>query len=195
MKILAFTDPHFEDKVDQKLIDKAKEADVVVCAGDFTWFGRNIDKIMKDFVKFDKPFIFVHGNHEEGEDFKKFSKYKNLKFIHKKGLVMGDYLFVGYGGGGFSQRYADLEKMIPKIKAKKGNKKVIFVTHAPVYGTSTDYLEWAGHTGSKSAVEFIKEIKPMLVICGHIEENFGQIDNIGKTVIILPNDTGRILEV
>ena len=35
----------------------------------------------------------------------------------------------------------------------------------------------------------------MLVICGHIEENFGQIDNIGKTIIINPGDKGQILEV
>ncbi|MCD4759572.1 metallophosphoesterase [archaeon] len=192
MKILAFTDTHFKEGIPKKLIDKAKDVDVVVCAGDFTRFGRNIDKIMKDFLKFEKPVAFVHGNHEEGEDFK---NYKQIKYLHKKGFIAGDYLFVGYGGGGFSTRYPDLEEMIPRINKRKGNKKVIFVTHAPVYGTSTDYLEHAGHVGSKSALKFIKEVKPILVICGHIEENFGQIDHVGKTIIILPNDTGRIIEV
>ena len=193
MKILAFADPHYNERIPKKLIDKAKKVDVVICAGDFTNFGRNFDKIMRDFLKFKKPVGLVHGNHEEGEDFRKLPK--QIKHLHKKGFVVGDYLFVGYGGGGFSERYPDLEKMIPKINKRKGNKKVIFVTHAPVYGTTTDYLEHAGHVGSKSALKFIKEVKPMLVICGHIEENFGQVDHVGKTIVILPNDTGRIIEV
>jgi len=195
MNILAFTDSHFDEHVDQKLIDKAKNADVVVCAGDFSNFGRNIDQIIKDFLKFEKPVLIIPGNHEEGEDFQRFNKHKNLKFIHKKGIVFGDYLFVGYGGGGFSERYRGLEAMIPKIKLKKKDRKIILVTHAPVYGTSTDYIDWAGHVGSKSAVKFIKELKPMLVICGHIEENSGQIDNIGKTLIVNPGPDGKILEV
>ena len=195
MNILAFADTHFDEHVDQKLIDKAKEADVVVCAGDFSNFGRNIDLIIKDFLKFNKPVLIIHGNHEEGEDFSRFKKHKNLKFIHKKGIVFGDYLFVGYGGGGFSEVYRDFEVMIPKIKERKKDKKVILVTHAPVYNTSTDYIDWAGHVGSKSSLKFIKEIKPMLVICGHIEENSGQIDNVEKTIVVNPGPEGRILEV
>ncbi len=195
MKIFAFTDPHFDDEVPDSFIERAKDADLVVCAGDFTNFGRNINKIMRGFLKFKKPFVFIHGNHEEGEDFSKFKKYKNLKYIHKKGFVFGDYLFIGFGGGGFSERYKELEDLVERVKKKKSKKTIIFVSHAPVYGTSTDLLNGLGHVGSKSALKFVKEIKPMLVICGHIEENFGQIDNIGKTLIINPGKEGRILEI
>lgn len=194
MNILAFTDPHFEERISPKLIAKAKDADIVVCAGDFTNFGRNFDRIIKDFDKFKKPTIVVPGNHEEGEDFKLITN-KQVKFLHKKSIVIGDYLFFGYGYGGFMERYKDLENLIPKLKEKAKCKKVIFVTHPPVYGTTTDYVDWAGHVGNKSALKLIKEIKPMLVICGHIEENFGQIDNVGKTIIINPGDKGQILEV
>jgi uncharacterized protein len=195
MNILAFTDSHFDEHVDQQLIDKAKDVDIVICAGDFTNFGRNIDQIIKDFLKFEKPVLIIPGNHEEGEDFKRFRKFKNLKFIHKSGFVLEDYLFVGYGGGGFSERYRDFESIIPKIKLRKRDRKIILVTHAPVYGTTTDYLDHAGHVGSKSSVKFIKEINPLLVICGHIEENSGQIDNIGKTIIVNPGSEGSILEI
>nr|MBA4405456.1 hypothetical protein [Nanoarchaeum sp.] len=195
MNILAFTDTHFESHIPAKLIAKAKEADLVVCAGDFTNFGRNMKQIMKDFLKFNKPVILIPGNHEEGEDFKEYKQYENIKMIHKKGFVFKDFLFIGYGGGGFSERYDDLEAMIPKIKAKQTTKKIIFVTHAPVYGTSTDKLPGVGHVGSKSALKFVKEIKPMLVLCGHIEENFGQIDNVGKTIILNPGNEGQILEL
>ena len=194
MNILAFTDPHFDEKISSKLISRAKKADVVVCAGDFTNFGRNFDKIIKDFDKFEKPTIIVPGNHEEGEDFKLITN-KQVKFLHKKSIVIGDYLFFGYGYGGFSEKYKDLEKLIPKLKEKAKGKKVIFVTHPPIYGTSTDFVDWAGHVGNKSALKLIKEIKPMLVICGHIEENSGQIDNVEKTIVVNPGPEGRILEV
>jgi uncharacterized protein len=195
MNILAFTDPHFSETINNKLISRAKDADIVVCAGDFTNFGKNFNSILKDFNKFKKPTLIVPGNHEEGEDFSILKGNKKVKFLHKKSIIVKDYLFFGYGYGGFSERYGDLEKLIPELKKRSKGKKVIFVTHAPVYGTSTDYIDWAGHVGSKSALKLIKEIKPMLVICGHIEENFNQIDHIGKTIIINPGDKGKILEV
>ena len=195
MNILAFTDPHFYGAINSRLIAKAKKADIVVCAGDFTNFGKNFNKLIKDFNKFKKPTLIIPGNHEEGEDFSILKNNKKVKFLHKKSIVVGDYLFFGYGYGGFSERYKDLEKIIPSLKKRSKGKKVIFVTHAPIYGTKTDYIEWAGHVGSTSALKLIKEVKPMLVICGHIEENFNQIDSVGKTVIINPGDKGKILKV
>lgn len=195
MDILAFTDPHFAETINSKLISKAKKADIVICAGDFTNFGKNFNKILKDFDKFKKPTLITPGNHEENEDFSVLKKNKKVKLLHKKSIVIDDYLFFGYGYGGFSEKYGDLEKLIPKLKKLAKGKKVIFVTHAPVYGTSTDYIDWAGHVGSKSALKLIKEIQPMLVICGHIEENFNQIDHVGKTIIINPGDKGTILEI
>jgi len=194
MKIFAFTDCHCEDRLDSKLIDNSKEAELIVCAGDFTTFGRNIDKIMKDFSKFNKPVLIIHGNHEEGEDFKKFN-ISNVRYLHKKFYIKDNFVFFGYGGGGFSERYTDLEELIPKIKEKSKGKKLIVITHAPVYGTTTDFSDWAGHVGSKSALKLIKETKPALFICGHMEENSGQIDNVGKTIIINPGDEGKLIEI
>ena len=62
----------------------------------------------------------------------------------------------------------------------------------PDYGTTTDYM--GTHVGSKSARKLVQQLKPALVLSGHIHEAEGQKDKIGKTLLINP-DTGLLLKI
>ena len=199
MKILAFTDIHGNKRAISHIITTAKKenVDFLVCAGDISVFEEDLDKLISSFKVAQKPLIIIPGNHE-GEDFLKAicKKHKFCIYLHKGYYEFEDFVFFGFGGGGFSSRYKELDVITKKLKKSLGdNKKVIFVTHAPVYGTKLDYLDFMGHVGSKSAREFILEIKPVVVICGHLHENEGLMDNIGKTFIINPGRMGKILEI
>ena len=69
------------------------------------------------------------------------------------------------------------------------------LTHAPPYGTKLDFLEYFGHVGSKSSIKAIKELKPKLVLCGHLHENFHKMHKIGSTLIVNPGQDGTIVEI
>ena len=56
-------------------------------------------------------------------------------------------------------------------------------THAPTY-TKVDKIG-KNPVGNKSIRNFISEAKPDLVVCGHLHENAGKKDKIGKTRYIL----------
>ncbi len=60
-------------------------------------------------------------------------------------------------------------------------KKIVFVTHPPVYHTRLDHLPM-GHRGNKSTRKFIEEAQPDLVLCGHFHENEKKQDKIKKTL-------------
>jgi len=107
---------------------------------------------------------------------------------------INEYVFFGYGGGGFTLVDKNFEKIIKKFKTIKKGSKVILITHAPPYDTTLDRLDHMDHLGSKSIKKFIEEVQPVLNICGHLHENAGNIDKIKKTKIINPG-TGAILEV
>ena len=107
-------------------------------------------------------------------------------------------MFLGYGGGGFSQRDKEFEhlaktKFNDAIKSNK-DKKIILVTHAPPYGTKVDLIV-GEHCGNKTFRDFIIKNKVDLHICGHLHENFDKKDNLKKTLIVNPGPYGRIIKL
>ena len=196
MKILAFTDIHSDQELIKTILKKAEKVDFLICCGDFTFFGDQYKKVIKQLAGCKKTIFMIHGNHEEGMELKEMSKYKNMFFLHNKMVKLKENLYIfGFGGGGFSYTDEQLEKLIPKIKEKlKKDDKLILVTHQPPYKTELDIVA-SGHVGSMTIRKFISEVKPIIALSGHIHECFGVHDKIGNSILINPSDEGRIIEL
>ena len=201
MKLLAFTDTHGSllalKRIEHKV--KSEKPDLLVCAGDVSIFEHGIFGILRRLNKLSKKIIIVHGNHEDAVTFLKYSKlFKNIIFIHKNYHIENNILFLGYGGGGFSDVDGEFEK-IAKTKFRKiindnKDKRIILVTHAPPYKTRLDKLG-INHAGNRSIRDFAGKYKIDLLVCGHLHENFGKEDKIGKTKIVNPGPFGKIVYV
>ena len=198
MRILAFIDMHSSMSAFKQIKKKAKNADIIVCGGDFTIFEQNMNHFLKEFDKFKKPFLLIHGNHEEDSELRHLcQKYKNIHFIHGDHFIYKDVVFIGWGGGGFSQEDKDFEKYGKKIKSflkKHKDKAFVLVSHAPPYKTKLDKIG-KSYVGNKSIRNFIKENKVDLNISGHLHENEGKIDKIDKSTVINPGREGRVLNL
>ena len=201
MKLLAFTDIHGSLTALKRIEQKAKSQnpDLLVCAGDITIFEHGVVGIMRILNRLNKKIIIIHGNHEDASTFVKCSRlFKNIIFIHKNHHIENNVLFLGYGGGGFSI----VDKLFEKISKMKFNKiindnkdkKIVFVTHAPPYGTKVDRLG-GGYCGNKSLRHFVEKRSISLMICGHLHENFGKEDHIKKTKVINPGPFGKIIYI
>jgi hypothetical protein len=193
MQILAFSDIHGNSRALDAIIKKSKKVDLLVCCGDLTIFEHGITGMMNALNKLNKPVLLIHGNHETDDVVGGLcKKYKNLFFIHKKQYCVEDVCFIGFGGGGFSLRDEELEKFMKRLKPKKD--KIILATHAPPYGTRLDSI-FRGHRGSKTVADFIKRFKPIYAFSGHLHENEGRTDKIGKTIVINPGKFGKIIKI
>jgi len=194
MRLLAFVDIHGDAKALNEIVRKSQNVDILVCAGDLSDWGANLDKFISVLEKAKKPLLIIHGNHEIEEDLQKVAlKFENVKIIHEKILEIDKFTFFGYGGGGFSLVDREFESAWKAKKESLINKKVILVTHAPPYKTALDKLN-SHYAGCKSIRTFIELMQPVLHICGHLHENAGTSDTIGKTKIINPG-FGRIIEI
>jgi len=186
MKALTFVDTHGNITAIKKLVKLSEKADLIICAGDLTNFGADLNKLLKILKQTNKTLLIIHGNHETEQQLKQAEKkFKFIKFIHNKLYIKDNYAFFGYGGGGFEQEDKALEKLIPKIKTQIKNKTFTFITHQPPYNTKLDKIN-GQNTGSKSILKFIKELKPKFNICGHLHENISKKDKISKTFILNP---------
>jgi|TARA_B100001971_G_C18131250_1_gene504925 Icc-related predicted phosphoesterase len=200
MKLLAFVDVHSSLNAIKKIAEKAKKSkpDLLICAGDISVFEQGLDYLLHKLNKINIPLLIIPGNHESEEELEKStSLFKNINHIHNKHFEKGNYIFFGYGGGGFSLIDPEFRKLGKKFeeKIKKSkSKKVILITHAPPYNTKTDKI-MKKSCGNKTIRQFIDKVKPDLVITGHLHENAGKEDKVGKTKIINPGPYGKIVEV
>ncbi len=193
MKILAFTDVHNDKKCLMSIFKKSQDCDILVCAGDISIFENGLKESLKLLSKAGKPILIIHGNHENEGDIKKL-KSDLIAPLHNNIFKFQDYLFFGWGDGGFSRVDKELENKIKKIKTIL-SKNLVLVTHAPPYNTKLDFIPGIGHRGCISINRIIKNTKPKLLICGHLHENFGVFDRIDNTFVTNPGPIGKIIDL
>jgi len=199
MKIFAFTDIHGNDKLIQEVVKQVqtKNPELVVCSGDITIFGRELNEVLEKLDKIKKRILIIPGNHEDSDELKKACKnFENITYLHRGVFQIENYAFFGYGGDGFSEKDKIFERLADIVGEKFKEKEIILVTHQPPYGNKLDNLEYFEHVGNKSYTYFIKKYKPILAISGHIHESFGKIDHVDKkTILINPGPLGRLIEI
>ncbi len=194
MKLLVFSDIHGDDGSLERILEKSRECDAMICCGDLGMFGEGLKKSLEKLKKTGKKLFITHGNHEMISELISNSDGENVVFLHKDYVIFDDVVFAAYGGGGFSERDERLEEWVKKIKSKiKGS--FVFFTHAPPYYTELDKLPWLGHRGSKSVKDAIELLKPNLFACGHFHETFLKKQEFYGTTLINPGDEGMLIEV
>jgi len=198
MKLLLFADVHGSLKALSKIQEKAKKEnpDLLICAGDLSNFERGLDLLLSKLSKIGIPVLMIPGNHEGDASLKKAcGMFRNLVFIHDTTYEKGGVLFFGYGGGGFASTDKGFEKSVKKHKEKlRKAKTIVLVTHQPPYGNRLDKLSGA-YCGNKSYAKFVKDFKPKLAVSGHLHENAGKKDKLGKTDLINPGPEGVLVTI
>lgn len=197
MKFLACTDMHESKEALKALLKRAAEPDIdfVVCLGDISSFGNGLRTVLKSFSDLGKTFYVIPGNHEEGRDFESIvASFPHCVSLHLKAALIKDYVFLGYGGGGFAMKEERFRKIGRLWYGKFKEKKIVLLTHQPPFGTKLD-LMGGNHVGNIDIHDFILRIKPKLVISGHLHETVGAMDVLGETKLINPGWDGMAVEL
>lgn len=195
MKFLAFVDVHQHRDALLNLVECACDVDFLICAGDLSTFGKGLDRAMEAFASVGKKLYFVPGNHEEHLELSKvLANFPFCVDLHGRVVEVGEYVFLGYGGGGFATEDAEFRKIAREWYGKYNGRKIVLVTHGPPAGTAVDLLG-KKYVGNIDYRKFIERICPRVVICGHLHERAGVVDTIGSTKILNPGWEGRVVEL
>jgi Icc-related predicted phosphoesterase len=187
MKIVCISDTHTKHK--EVILPKG---DLLIHAGDISWVGSEPQLI--DFFKwFDrqafKHKIFIAGNHdlmfEQNPKQAQSLIPKNIIYLEEscvtiEGLKIYGTPITPYFFNWAFNRYPgqDIEQHTRKIP----NDADILISHGPPYGI-LDANAKGEHCGCPSLLSKIQEVKPKLLICGHIHEGYGRLKN-GKSLFI-----------
>ncbi|HLC20453.1 MAG TPA: metallophosphoesterase [Candidatus Nanoarchaeia archaeon] len=199
MKFMAFSDVHADMGVAERLVKRAQKDDIelVVCAGDFTVFERQLKPMLKLFDSIGKPVIIIPGNHEAPKELEKnLGPRKHIVYAHKKLVRLYGLTFLGWGTDGFNRRSDEFREVARQWRREltAEDHKIVLITHAPPFGTVLDNLE-KEHIGNKDIRLAIERIQPNISISGHIHENEGKKDTIGDTLCVNPGWKGMVLMI
>lgn len=194
MRILAFTDIHANKRALAELKRRVANVDIVLCAGDISVFGMELIDVLEEINNWNKPVYLIHGNHEDEDLFVNIhEQFPNILFVHGKEHTHDEFTIIGWGGGGFSHEDPALMKYSKRLKPKPNQ---IMLFHGPPHGTAVDWMEsWNEHRGCITKRAVIERLQPLLVIVGHLHENFGKHDKIGKSIIINPGPLGKVITI
>ena len=195
MKILAFGDLHGSYL---KVLDylNGNNLDLIIITGDITDFGPAElgEEILNEISHFNIPLLVIPGNCDPTTIYSKIENSQAIN-IHGRSVIIKDIGICGFGGSNPTPFNTPLEfeeiqiydEAVKVFKIVSNQKIILFITHAPPYGTKTDLLASGVHVGGKSIRKVIEEFQPTLNICGHIHESKG-VDEIGTTQVINPGE-------
>ena len=197
-KILAIADLHGDSRLVNKLAKQAKKekVDMVIVAGDWTWFGQPTKKIVSPFLKNKTPVLAIQGNHDPDTISEELSQvYKGVIDMHKKNYSKNKIGFFGSGttDWGFYEDEKQVYKELSKAHKDIENlKKKIMITHCPPEGSKIELMGFPGSRGIRKAMD---KFKPDVLICGHIHEGGGITEKIGKTTVMNVARKAKIFEI
>jgi Icc-related predicted phosphoesterase len=191
MNIVAISDIHSTYNTLEKILQKEKNADLVLIVGDISTHGTaaEIRIAMEKTLAHGKQILAVAGNMDVPE-----SDNELLRMgisLNARGVQIGDVGFFGVSAAPLSPLHTPYELTEEEIarRIESGFAMIrdapvkIFVPHSPPYQTKLDRIFLGTHVGSRSIRIWIDQHQPDIVVCGHIHEARGQ-DTLGKTKMI-----------
>ncbi|MBS3153420.1 metallophosphoesterase family protein [Candidatus Woesearchaeota archaeon] len=200
MKILAASDIHGDTKLAEALAEKAEveKVDLVVLCGDLTLAESFTKGIVGPFKKKNKKVLLIPGNHETNATADFLAEMYGATNLHGYALRYKDIAFFGCGSaniGAFQLNEDEIFKTLKKgFKYAKSARKRIMVTHVHPSGSLIERFT-SIFPGSKGVTRAVKEMKPDLLLCGHVHEAEGIEEKIGSTKVINVGRSGKILEI
>ena len=199
MKLLLFSDLHIQLDLAKKLVEKSREVDVVIGAGDFAIMHQGLEETLQALRPIAKPLVIVPGNGETYEELKEAVKgWDNCYALHGNGIKLLGVDFFGIGGGipvtPFGSWSYDFTENEAKNLLKDLPEKAVLISHSPPKNI-LDKSSSGVHLGSTAVRAAIDEKHPRLLVCGHIHESGGRQEWLSNTLVVNAGPGGITVDV
>ncbi len=197
VRLLAFSDLHRNRERAERLVELAREADVVVGAGDYATMHIGLNRTIETLSAITVPTVLVPGNAEsDTELWRACAVWSSADVLHGQGKEIAGTQFFGLGGGVPPTPLPwsfDLSEDEAAAKLERCPERAVLVVHSPPKGYVDEVH--GRHLGSTSILKVIEHKRPALVLCGHIHQCWDTEAAIGTTRVVNVGPKGRLLEI
>jgi Icc-related predicted phosphoesterase len=196
VRLLAFSDIHRDLDQARRIAEMARDADVVVAAGDFGSMHRGVERLIDMLVVIETPTVLVPGNNETDDELRDAcGGWRAATVLHGSGVEIDGVSFWGLGGGipttpwpwSFDLTEEEASEALASCPAGVD----VMVLHSPPHG----YLDGDRSLGSEALLQGIERVRPRVAVCGHIHECAGQEAAVGPTRLFNLGPAGMWIEV
>jgi Icc-related predicted phosphoesterase len=193
VKLLAFSDLHRDVERARQLADMARDADVVIAAGDFASIHRGLEETLAPLRQIDTPTLLVPGNNETESALREAcTGWAAATVLHGEGTEIDGTTFWGLGAGVPITPWDwsfDLDEEQAADKLAGCPEAAMLALHSPPKGHVDAGL------GSEAILHAIEEKRPRLAVCGHIHQCWGRESRVGPSRIVNLGPDGAVLEI
>lgn len=183
MQLLVFGDIHQDFEALKRVV--VKKADIYICHGDLSNLGKGLEEGGEILSPLRKRLWLMPGNNETREQTRALCKKHGFVDFHQRITKIDNFVFTGLGystptpfntPGEVSE-----EEFAKALKNFKGYQNLCLFVHNPPKDTQLDMIPSGVHVGSEKLRKFIEKEQPIYFFAGHIHENEGRVQRIGKT--------------
>lgn len=199
MKLLLFSDLHRDRVAARQIVELARDADVVIGAGDFATMRVGLGDVLDELRVIDKPAALVPGNAESAEELRAACViWPSAVVLHGSGATIAGVEFWGLGGAvpptpfglwSYDLTEADAERLLQDCPSGG-----ILVTHSPPLGL-LDVSSQGKHLGSRAVLATLERCRPRLAVCGHVHDSSGRRLQHDATLVVNAGPRGMLVEL
>jgi uncharacterized protein len=178
-------------------VEASRDADVVVAAGDLASVHAGLDETVGVLRAIEAPTVLIPGNNETDEALREAcSEWDAATVLHGDATEIDGITFFGLGAGvpvtPWDWSFDLTEEEAAELLAGCPDGAVL-VVHSPPKG----HVDESGgvHLGSEAVLRSIETRQPVLALCGHIHESWGQRATLGPTRVINLGPDGLTIEI
>lgn len=185
-RILAFSDLHANRHAAAAIMAAARDADLLLGAGDFCNMRRGLAEAMALLSPLPCPAVLVPGNAESLEELVAAAP-PGATVLHGTAATVAGLTVFGLGHGvpltPFGPWSCDLTEAEAAALLDRCRAADILLTHSPPRGIA-DRTSRGASVGSTAIRDAIARIRPRLALCGHIHDSWGEEGRIGPTRVV-----------
>ncbi len=186
MKIYAVADVHARSRRLKTIraVVTEERPDAVVIAGDLTSYIRS-GPVLAALDALSLPVFVIRGNSDLSFLEKHFSASANITSLHARRIIWEGVSLVGISGAipvPFRTRVRMREKKLFAGIRSLIDDQTVLVVHPPPFGIR-DRVGKTFSAGSKGVRALVEQVRPAVVICGHIHEDAG-VARLGSSLVV-----------
>lgn len=190
MRIVCITDLHGAPASLNRILAEAGPADVVLLGGDITSFGtpNAAEFLVRQAQQHCPTVLAVAGNCDSQAIDERLAELGVSLFgrgvTHQQAGFYGVSAMPPWTGTMYELGEDEIARALWTGRQQLTQPQwEVVLSHAPPRGTLLDRTRRGDHVGSRAVRQFVEQVQPALLLCGHIHESRG-VDRLGVTTLV-----------